>query len=498
MKGTCMSRDIISYQTELCPVIPIVKNHKEYNEYCRMLKRIDLILREGGIDFEAAAAYLEHVENKVGRSVKSGGRKRLAKYAVKALRCNILRHYLGGSFVVLSNRVAESPVLQRFIGVIAMDEIKVPCKSLLQKYSKFLPAEKIAGLVDKVLVLARDKHVQIGLEAAVCTDEVFVDACCLEANIHFPVDWVLLRDAVRTLVKSILTIRRHGLIHRIASPGSFLTRINKLCMDMSSSRRKKDSRKERKRVLRKMKKVAEVVRKHGRRYCDLLREEWEFGTDLCEDDARQIMDRMENVLGKLPSAVKQAHDRIIGGRQAENRDKMLSLYDDDVHVVTRGKESSEVEFGNVLYLAEQTDGLVIDFKLYRDAAPGDTKQLDESLDRLAFREVSIKALAGDRGFDGPTTRKRLLKDEIYNAVCPRSREELKKRQGEPDFIMLQKRRAQTEGRIAIVRNGFVGNPASGKSFEQRERDLAWAVLTHNLWVLARLPEAQEDELLKTG
>ena len=143
-----------------------------------------------------------------------------------------------------SMRIAESPVLQRFIGVIAMDEVKVPCKSLLQKYSKFLPKEKISALVDKVVVLARDNHARTGLEEAVSTDEMFVDACCLEANIHFPVDWLLLRDAVRTLVKSILTIRRHGLLHRIPSPGSFLTQINKCCMDMSSSRRKKDSRKE--------------------------------------------------------------------------------------------------------------------------------------------------------------------------------------------------------------------------------------------------------------
>jgi hypothetical protein len=491
-----MSRDIISFQTELCPAIPAVKNNKEFSEYCRLLESIDFILRTGGVDFEVITAYLEHVGDHVRQSLKPAARKRLAEYAVRAMRCNILRHYLDESFIGLSRRIAESAVLQRFIGVIAMDEVKVPCKSLLQKYSKFLPAEKISSLVAKVVVLARDNHTRIGLEEAVSTDEIFVDACCLETNIHFPVDWVLLRDAVRTLVKSILTIRRHGLVHRIASPGSFLTQINRLCMDMSSSRRKKDSRKERKSVLRKMKKVAEVVRKHGRRYCDLLRKEWESGTDLGEDDARRIMDRMENILGKLPAAVKQAHDRIIGGRQTENQDKMLSLYDDDVHVVTRGKASSEVEFGNVLYLAEQTDGLVVDFKLYRDAAPGDTKQLDESLDRLAFREVSIKALAGDRGFDGPTTRKRLIKDEIYNAICPRSREELKKRQEEPKFIMLQKRRAQTEGRIAIVRNGFVGNPASGKSFEQRERDLAWAVFSHNLWVLARLPEA--DELLKAG
>jgi len=493
-----MSQDIISFQAELCPAIPVVKNNKEFRDYCHLLENIDFILREGGVDFEAVTAYWEHVENHVGQGLKPAARKRLAKYAVRAMRCNILRHYLDESFIGLSRRIAESPVLQRFIGVIAMDEVKVPCKSLLQKYSKFLPAEKISALVDKVVILARDAHTRIGLEEAVSTEEIFVDACCLEANIHFPVDWLLLRDAVRTLVKSILTIRRHGLVHRIPSPGSFLTQINRCCMDMSSSRRKKDSKKERKRVLREMKKIAEVVRKHGRRYCDLLREKWKDETDLDKLGAQEIMDRMENVLGKLPAAVKQAHDRIIGGRKTENKDKKLSLYDDDICVVTRGKESSEVEFGNVLYLAEQADGLVVDFKLYRDAAPGDVKQLDESLDRLSVKDLEIRVLAGDRGFDGPTTRNRLMKEKIYNAICPRSREELKKRQDEQKFIMMQKRRAQTEGRIAIVRNGFVGNPASGKSFEQRERDLAWAVFSHNLWVLARLPEAEEDGLLKTG
>jgi hypothetical protein len=249
------------------------------------------------------------------------------------------------------------------------------------------------------------------------------------------VDWLLLRDAVGTLVKSILTIRRHGLIHRIPSPGSFLTQINKCCMGMSSSRRKKDSRKERKRVLREMKKIAEVGRRHGRRYCDLLRGNWKAETDLEELGAQEIIDRMENVLGKLPAAVKQAHERIIGGRKTENKDKELSLYDDSVCVVTGGKESSEVEFGNVLYLSEQADGLVVDFKLYGDAAPGDVKHLDESLDRFSVRGLEIKELAGDRGFDGPTTR---------------------------------------------------------------ERDLAWAVFSHNLWALARLPEAEEDGLLKTG
>ena len=170
-----MSQDIISFQAELCPAIPVVKNNKEFNEYCRLLESIDFILRMGGVDFEVAATYLGHVENHVKQKLKTSAKKRLAKYAVRAMRCNILRHYLDESFISLSMRIAESPVLQRFIGVIAMDEVKVPCKSLLQKYSKFLPKEKISALVDKVVVLARDNHARTGLEEAVSTDEMFVE-----------------------------------------------------------------------------------------------------------------------------------------------------------------------------------------------------------------------------------------------------------------------------------------------------------------------------------
>jgi len=32
-------------------------------------------------------------------------------------------------------------------------------------------------------------------------DDIYFDRTCLKAPIHFPVDWVLLRDATRTLMK---------------------------------------------------------------------------------------------------------------------------------------------------------------------------------------------------------------------------------------------------------------------------------------------------------
>jgi hypothetical protein len=54
------------------------------------------------------------------------------------------------------------------------------------------------------------------------------------------------------------------------------------------------------------------------------------------------------------------------------------------------------------------------------------------------------------------------------------------------FARLQRRRAQTEARIGILKQGFLGRPMRAKGFDHREVALAWGVLTHNLWMLARL------------
>ena len=78
-------------------------------------------------------------------------------------------------------------------------------------------------------------------------------------------------------------------------------------------------------------------------------------------------------------------------------------------------------------------------------------------------------------------------------MCPRSVPELNERLKESEFCKHQKRRAQTEGRVGIVKNCFLGNPSTGKDFYSRNLSTAWGVLTHNLWVLARLPKADIEQ-----
>jgi hypothetical protein len=88
----------------------------------------------------------------------------------------------------------------------------------------------------------------------------------------------------------------------------------------SADRRKKDGKKERKRVLREMKRIVTVVRGHARRYHTLLDENWQ-ATDWSRPQAEQVLKRIESVIEALPVAVKQAHERIIGERPVANEEK---------------------------------------------------------------------------------------------------------------------------------------------------------------------------------
>jgi hypothetical protein len=278
----------------------------------------------------------------------------------------------------------------------------------------------------------------------------------------------------------------------MAAPEDFLKAMNRLSIQMALARRARDSKKQRKKTLRLMKQQIKVVAGHARRHRELLDKEWNL-TDWTRPQAEQVLRRMDGVLALLPQAQTQAHERIIGERRVDNADKVLSLYETDTRVIVRGKAGGEVEFGNTLLLAEQRDGVIVDWQLHRDSAPVDARQLPESVARLetAYGVGTLRALGTDRGF-GSAANETLLKAKgIYDGICPKNPVRLKERMGEEQFVTMQRRRSQTEGRIAIFKNGFLGRPLRAKGFAHREMAVSWQVLTHNLWVLARLEQKQD-------
>ena len=76
---------------------------------------------------------------------------------------------------------------------------------------------------------------------------------------------MLLRDATRTLTKAMSLIRQQGLKHRMEEPGVFLTRINRLCIQMAHAWNKPDSKRQRKQTLRQIDRLVDTVAAHARR-----------------------------------------------------------------------------------------------------------------------------------------------------------------------------------------------------------------------------------------
>jgi hypothetical protein len=323
----------------------------------------------------------------------------------------------------------------------------------------------------------------------------YLDSTCVELNIHYPTDWVLLRDGVRTLMKATMLIRKHGLKTRMREPKAFLRQMNKLSMEMAKHTRRSSNRKARKKTLRAMKRLARTAMAHAARHRTLLLDRWR-GTSLSEKQAMRIGERMAVMLERLPYALRQAHERIIGGRLVANEEKILSLYEGHAAVYVRGKAGAEVEFGSQLLLAEAESGLIADWELVCGNPEHDTVLLRRSLERPAAR--AVKTVVGDRNFDSQASRDLLRERKIENAIAPRDASLLRARLRDGRFAALQQRRAQTEARIAIFKNGFVGAPLMARGYEAQARQVAWCVLAHNLWLLAGLPRKGQEQVPKAS
>ncbi len=482
-----------TYQPSLRPDLPHIFGPKEYREERALFIRIDEILSNSGLEDEFITLAMEHQ----GLDLTKESTKEIENFcrnSILALRTNIARHFKRMGHREFCIRLADSPLLQWFLQVNRVDKVKVFAKSTSDRFSRWIDESGLRKINNMLTALlagsgSETDHAPFNLKNPVSFDDIYFDSTCLKAPIHFPVDWVLLRDVTRTLMKATVLIRQAGLRHRMPQePLAFLSDMNTLCMKMTAKNRTKDGSKHRKAVLREMKTLSKRIAKHAGNHLEILTPR-SHETNLTPGQLDQISQRIQSILSQLPAAIKQAHERIIGGRKLPNKDKILSLYDPDVQVIVRGKSNAEVEFGNNLWLGETCEGFIADYLLEKKKT-SDAKQMEPAISRLVSEQhLPVRNAWGDRALHSAANEEFLKSHEIRSGLCPRNVIDLTDRlENEPGMREGLKRRAGTEARISILIRDFMGKPARAKGFEHRELMVGWAVLSHNLWVLARLEQ----------
>jgi hypothetical protein len=213
-----------TYQPALRPALPCVYGPLDYREQRVLFQRIDSILSASGLEEQFITLTL--AEREIDTQGATAARlERFAKYSVLALRTNIARNLTGLDHRDFAIRLADSPLLQWFLRVGEMGSIKAFSKSTSDRLSRWAGEQTVRDINEKLTALlaatvpqskpAETPTTTFGLTTPIRFDDIYFDSTCVKADIHFPIDWVLLRDAARTLMKATTLIRTHGLKHRM-------------------------------------------------------------------------------------------------------------------------------------------------------------------------------------------------------------------------------------------------------------------------------------------
>ncbi len=470
----------------------------DFNEFLNFYTKLDCVINESGLGHLFALQFVSATYAEKKKQYAQRGREYIMsekmhnaylKEGHEAFRCCIIRELEGLSYRKLNIALASNSTLQKFALLDNIVEINVPSKSTLQRYTNLLSCEEFSQIHDRFNVLLfKDKAFLNEAEGG----DLYLDATCVGVQMRYPVDWLLLRDGVRTMIKAVILIRLAGIKCRMGNPKAFMSQMNGLCIKMAAANRKKDASRKRKAVLREMKKLEKTIRNHAESHLAVFEESWDL-TKYTQGRAQEIIDRLKKITDIMPKVVSQAHERIIGERQVKNADKILSLYQEDVHVVTRRKAESHNEFGSQLLIAEQADGFIVDFNFEKEKISNESKMLPGTIEY--YKSVFGKApdsITTDRGFSSPQVHEQLHNDKIYDAICPKAPAELQKRMEEPEFRQKMKRRGPNEGSISIIKNNFLSGAKKAYSYDRRHKAVWWGVLVHNLTKLTKMLLEKEE------
>ena len=491
-----------------------VPNHpdnapKHYREHREELEAMDDILSRSGLDdFMLEQALKRRRKQSTDEKSYCRGLDAFVARARSSFRISILRALNELQSVrKMEISLGSNSLEQWFCYLPNFEKIQSSSKSSIDRSKNFFTSEDLQAAFRMLLEKASacpenyDPILEsamnaIGFEMPANLLEVWYDSACMATNIHFPTDWVQLGDCCRSLLKTIGTIRNHGILNRMPAGASaaLLSELNQLLIAFGNARRRKDSKKLRKKILRALKKFADRCAHHAKKHRELLLAHREEKTELSEGQANLLIRNLDNILSQLPTIKKQARDRIIGGRRIKSDEKILSVYEPDIKVILRGKSGAEVEFGNQLMIGENRDGLITYYELYDDVK-NDWSRLPQALIQTERNiDQKLKLIVGDRGFSEAKTETQIEKNHPNSAnhICPKSTKRHNEKRKEPGFPESQKRRAQTEARIAILTNNYQRGRSLSKGIESQRMELHWVMLAHNLRLLARKRIAEEQ------
>ena len=157
---------IIPFPQELRPQLPTIVGNVDYLTMRQRLEQIDALLRTSGAEQDFVQRALSGWAQAAARTVTAQEQLKFQLRSRRALRCSLLRTLLQEDYRGLSCQVAGNALYQWFCLVDAMDQVRVPSKSEVQRFAHWLPALEMREVLDGLLRGAIERPGKLGLGSA--------------------------------------------------------------------------------------------------------------------------------------------------------------------------------------------------------------------------------------------------------------------------------------------------------------------------------------------
>jgi IS5 family transposase len=171
---------------------------------------------------------------------------------------------------------------------------------------------------------------------------------------------------------------------------------------------------------------------------------------------RRSLAELAVTIERTGTIVAQARTRL-AGQTPQGATRLVSLHDPDARPIRKGRIDRPVEFGYKAQVADNDEGIILDYSVELGAAP-DGPQLAPAIERIRRRAGRVPAaVTADRGYGQPAVERDLQELGVRTVAIPRQATTSVARktiEHSRRFHRLVKWRTGSEGRISYLKRSY--------------------------------------------
>lgn len=429
------------------------------------LRRIDEVLEDEEL--------VDRVVEALGRRhPQSRRRGRPGTPAAVVLRMLVLKHLYDWSFDECEREVRGSLVYRAFCRI---DCERVPDAKTLIRLSHLLGPEILKGLVERLVALARQRHVIRGLRMR-------VDTTVVETNIHYPTDSTLLADGVRVLTRTLKQLRAavtDGVVRLRDRTRSVARRVFGI-VQLSRHARQEPGKTRMRTLYRELMGHTRAVVRQAERVAQQVAAGAVGAVGLAQLEVEGLAQQLRETGGLVRRVLAQTRARILRGN-THHPDKVLSLFEPHTEAIRKGKAVKPTEFGKLVKIQEAEAQFITDYEVCGTRVPDQALWVPSLVRHEQLFGRAPRLAVADGGFASGANERAASEHGVRHAVLPRQR-----RKGRSRAVRAAlKWRTGCEGRISALKRRHGLRRSRYRGLAGMERWVGLGVIANDLLVLGR-------------